>query len=106
MAVENVGKFMSIVAESEEIQERMFKLLEEGSKVEALVLLAEEYGYEFNAEEALSWGKVAALHDDEALPEADLEAVSGGANFSPKNAPMSLFLQHLPDIQNRLKTRP
>tara|TARA_B100000959_G_C14872835_1_gene579070 strand:- start:82 stop:402 length:321 start_codon:yes stop_codon:yes gene_type:complete len=105
MAVENVGKFMHVLRESEEIQEKMFKLLEEGSKVDALILLAGEYGYDFDAEEALSWGKSAALHDDDKLSEEDLEAVSGGAAFSAHDLPVSLFLQHLPKIQNRIKTR-
>ena len=44
MAIENVGKFMSIVAENEEIQARMFELLKHGSKMQALTVLAKEYG--------------------------------------------------------------
>tara|TARA_B100000959_G_C14509075_1_gene430542 strand:- start:49 stop:369 length:321 start_codon:yes stop_codon:yes gene_type:complete len=104
MAIENVGKFMSIVAENEEIQTRMVELLQQGSKMEALIVLAKEYGYEFDAEEALTWGKAAASNEDGELSEQDLEAVAGGAGFSFNDVPVSLFFEHAPNVPTMIKT--
>ena len=106
MAIENVGKFMSIVAENEEIQLRMIELLQEGSKMQALIVLAKEYGYDFDAKEALTWGKAVGSNEDGELVDEELEAVAGGAGISFNDAPLSLFFAHVPNVQDMMKTGP
>tara|TARA_B100001123_G_scaffold232101_1_gene260679 strand:+ start:191 stop:511 length:321 start_codon:yes stop_codon:yes gene_type:complete len=105
MAVENVAKFMQMMSENEEVLGRMQELVAQGSKLDALQVLASEYGYEFAADEALAWGRVAASDDEQPLSDGALEVVSGGAGATPDEMPVIALFESMPELRDLLKTR-